>query len=124
MSRGLGDVYKRQQNDLHSEIPQEHLRRFGITQPKAVTGTIASGDEFVCDPAKNKWLYEHIDNLKCVEMEGAAMAQVCYEYGLPFTILRVISDCADNDTPFTFDSFIEGAAKYFTRGSIRALLQA
>ena len=122
--KAFGAVEEYINNSLHNDIPQQHLQQFGIRQPKVVVGTIASGDEFVCDPAKNTWLYEHIDNLKCVEMEGAAMAQVCYEYGIPFTILRVISDCADNDTPFTFDSFIEGAAKYFTRGSIRALLQA
>ncbi len=117
-------VEKYIETSLRSDIPQQHLQQFGIRHPKAVVGTIASGDEFVCDPAKNRWLYEHIDNLKCVEMEGAAMAQVCYEYGIPFAILRVISDCADNDTPIAFDLFIEEAAKYFTRGSIRAMLQA
>ena len=110
------------QNEMHGDIPQEHLTKFGIQEPRVVTGTIASGDQFICDPQKNAWLYSKVDNIKCVEMEGAAMAQVCYEYQIPFTIIRVMSDCADNEASFSFDEFVKGAAQYFTRGSIRSLL--
>ena len=105
------------------EIPAGQLRQFGITRPQAVAGTIASGDQFVRDPEKNRWLAESVENIQCVEMEGAAMAQVCYEFGVPFTILRVISDGANDDTPVAFDAFVRETACYFTRGCLRAMLR-
>ena len=111
------------QEEFTRDVPPEHLKQFGITRPQVVTGTIASGDQFVRDPAKGRWLYEAVENIQCVEMEGAAMAQVCYEFQIPFTILRVISDGANHDTPVVFDEFVRGAARYFTRGCLRALLR-
>jgi adenosylhomocysteine nucleosidase len=104
------------------DIPNEHLNEFGIKSPSVFVGTVASGDQFICDPAKKQWLLQHVENIQCVEMEGAAMAQVCYEYEIPYTIIRVISDSADHEAGFSFDSFIQNAARYVTRGCIRCLL--
>ncbi len=106
----------------YKEIPQEHLDEFHIKSPKAVMGTIASGDQFINDKSKTKWLMDNIDNLKCVEMEGAAVAQVCYEYNLPIAVIRVISDCANEESDFAFDHFAEAAMPYFTRGALKAFL--
>lgn len=105
------------------EIPKKYLDLFQIQQPKTVIGTIASGDEFVCTSEKNKWLYENVKNIKCVEMEGAAVAQVCYEFHIPFTVIRIISDCANDDSVVDFGLFIQEAARYFTRGTVKALLE-
>lgn len=107
---------------MREEIPQEYLDDFKIVAPKVSVGTIASGDQFICDSAKNKQLAEQIDNLQCVEMEGAAVAQVCYEFGVPLAVLRVISDSANDDSNVDFGKFIEEAACHFTRGSIKAFL--
>ena len=111
-------------NDMKNDIPQEYLDEFGIVEPKTQVGTVASGDQFICDDAKNAWLDANIENLQCAEMEGAAVAQVCYEFGVPFAVVRVISDSANSASNVDFPRFIEKAACHFTRGSIRAFLKA
>ncbi|MGI5958672.1 MAG: 5'-methylthioadenosine/adenosylhomocysteine nucleosidase [Massiliimalia sp.] len=106
---------------MKQDVPVEFLKEFGITAPKAVVGTIASGDEFVCEKSRNQWLYENVENVRCVEMEGAAVAQACYEFDIPFTIIRVISDGANDSSNVDFDRFIEHTAKFFTRGVVKKL---
>lgn len=116
------DAYLRK--GLREDIPQKHLDEFHIQNPKVAVGTIASGDQFINDSAKRIWLEERIDNLKCVEMEGAAVAQVCYEFGLPIAVIRVISDSANEESGPAFDRFAAEAMCYFTRGSLRAFMEA
>lgn len=112
------------ERDMAGEVPTEHLAPFGITRPRVVVGTIASGDQFVSEREKNRWLGEHIGNLRCVEMEGAAAAQVCVEFGVPHVILRVISDGANEESAVDFEAFIDQAARYFTRGAVRELIKS
>lgn len=114
------DVYIRE--GLRADVPQRHLDEFGIVSPKVAVGTIASGDQFICEAEKHRWLEEHLDRLQCVEMEGAAVAQVCYEFGVPFAVLRVISDSANDDSNVDFARFVEEAACHFTRGTLKAFL--
>lgn len=107
---------------LKDDIDEAILKRFDITEPKVISGVVASGDVFISSEEKKKWLLERIDNLKCVEMEGAAAAQVAYEYGVPCAVIRIVSDAADATSDFDYCCFIEEAASYFIRGIIRCLL--
>ena len=72
-------------------------------------GTIATGDQFVADPERNKWIGETF-NADALEMEGASVACVCDAMNIPFFILRAISDAADMDASFSFDEFLESSA--------------
>ena len=72
-------------------------------------GTIATGDQFIADPVKNKWIGETF-NADALEMEGASVACVCDAMNIPFFILRAISDAADMDASFSFDEFLESSA--------------
>lgn len=73
-------------------------------------GRIATGDVFVSDPAlKAKITAEHAP--LCVEMEGAAIGQVAYMSGLPFLVIRSISDRSDGEAKVSFDQFLPRAAK-------------
>ena len=110
--------------DLHGDIPARYLDEFGIKSPTVHTGTIASGDQFICDNQKHEWLYSHVESLACVEMEGAAVAQVCYEFDVPCAVVRVISDSANDDSNVDLDRFVKEAACHFTRGSMKAFLSA
>jgi adenosylhomocysteine/aminodeoxyfutalosine nucleosidase len=77
---------------------------------KIMEGTIATGDQFVADPERNKWIGETF-NADALEMEGASVACVCDAMNVPFFILRAISDAADMDASFSFDEFLESSAK-------------
>ena len=73
------------------------------------TGRIASGDQFVAvQELKNK-IIANTQGL-CTEMEGAAIAQTAYRNGLPFVILRAISDKADNSAEMDYPTFERIAA--------------
>ncbi len=58
-------------------------------------GVIASGDQFIADREKKRWIHETFDAIAC-EMEGAAIGQVCYVNRVDFAVLRAISDNADD----------------------------
>jgi len=74
-----------------------------------VEGTIATGDQFVADSERNKWIGETFQ-ADALEMEGASVACVCDAMNVPFFILRAISDAADMDASFSFDEFLESSA--------------
>ena len=70
-----------------------------------LSGTIASGDQFIADKAKKTYIKEAFSAIAC-EMEGAAIGQVCYVNGTPFGILRSISDNGDESAGMSYDKFI------------------
>jgi adenosylhomocysteine nucleosidase len=98
------------------------LNEFDITIPKVTVGTIASGDQFIADSKKVISLATEINNLKCIEMEGAAVAQICFEHNTDFVVFRVISDKADEHANINFSKFIEKAASHFTKGIIQKFI--
>ena len=71
------------------------------------TGLIATGDRFIGDSAVLDTLREALPELKAVEMEGAAVAQVAEQEGMPWLVLRVISDGADASAAQSFGDFIQ-----------------
>ena len=71
------------------------------------TGLIATGDRFIGDSAVLDTLREALPGLKAVEMEGAAVAQVAEQEGMPWLVLRVISDGADASAAQSFEDFIQ-----------------
>ncbi|MGG3453578.1 5'-methylthioadenosine/adenosylhomocysteine nucleosidase [Paenibacillus rhizolycopersici] len=74
-------------------------------------GRVLSGDQFIADPDfVGSILYRELDGA-CVEMEGAALAQVCHRNGVPFIVLRSISDKADGSADVNFAEFTELAAR-------------
>lgn len=73
-------------------------------------GTIATGDQFVADPARKTWI-ETTFNADALEMEGASVAVVCDALNVPVFVLRAISDAADMDAGFDFDAFLESSAQ-------------
>ncbi|NQT51306.1 5'-methylthioadenosine/adenosylhomocysteine nucleosidase [bacterium] len=68
----------------------------GKRSPKVITGTVTTGDVFVASPRKSKQLHETF-GADAVEMEGAAVAQVCWQWNVPCLVIRSISDRADDN---------------------------
>ena len=86
-------------------------------------GLVASGDRFVASSAESRALQVALPDALAVEMEGAAFAQVCHDYGLPFAAVRTISDRADDAAHGDFTRFIEEVASRHRAAIIAALLQ-
>lgn len=74
-----------------------------------VSGTIASGDQFIGGGERKRWIVDSFGAIAC-EMEGAAVAQVCYVNKVPFAVLRAISDNADGTSCDDYPTFVEKAA--------------
>jgi adenosylhomocysteine nucleosidase len=96
------------------------LAEFGITRPKVHAGLIATGDQFIADSVLRDRLKTNLPEALCVEMEGAAVAQVCYERDVPLVVVRTISDKADSHIDFV--KFVETVASHFTRGIVREFI--
>lgn len=88
----------------------------------AIAGAIASGDRFFASRADLEELLARLPDVACVEMEGAAVAQVCHEYGVPLTVIRTISDAADEEAPMDFTRFVEEVASKTAHGVLKRLL--
>ena len=81
------------------------------------TGRVVSGDQFISDKGKKQWLTETFDG-SCTEMEGAAIAQVCYLNHIGCLIIRAISDKADDSANMDYQEFEAKAIRH----SVKLLL--
>jgi adenosylhomocysteine nucleosidase len=89
------------------------LAEFQLHAPKVHQGLVISGDRFVSTSAESHTLRQALPEALAVEMEGAAVAQVCHDYGVPFAAVRTISDRADDTAHTDFQRFIrEVASRY------------
>jgi adenosylhomocysteine nucleosidase len=73
-------------------------------------GLILSGDRFVGDAGLSQHLVSALPGALAVEMEGAAVAQVCHDLGVPFAVMRAISDRADAQAHVDFNAFLSAVA--------------
>lgn len=96
--------------------------------PRAHQGLIASGDQFIVSAEVSRRLCGDLQAAGheplAVEMEGAAIAQVCADYALPFAAVRTISDRADDSAHIDFPAFVEAVASRYARLIIDRWLQA
>jgi adenosylhomocysteine nucleosidase len=100
------------------------VERFAIQVPQMHRGLIISGDQFVASAAAVETLRAALPEALAVEMEGAAIAQVCHEYGVPCAIVRTVSDTADAHAPASFATFLTELAGTYSNGILTRFLQA
>lgn len=100
----------------------QNNREFGIDAPKAVEGLIVSGDKFLANRSDRSELKSRFPDASCIEMEGAAVAQVCYEYSVPFSVIRTISDEADESAKLNFSTFVRNVASLYSLGILKGIL--
>ena len=90
-------------------------------------GLIASGDQFVGRADQSSELKRALQSAGhlplAVEMEGAAVAQVCFDYGVAFAAMRTISDRADDQAHVDFAQFVREVASQYARGIILELMR-
>ena len=99
------------------------LRLEGLSVPgQIVYGTVLSGDQYLnCDTTRERLLGEL--GGQAVEMEGGAVAQVCEAFGIPWLVIRSLSDLAGGDALFDFTTFVDQAAAS-SAAILRRLLSA
>lgn len=97
--------------------PEEKLVEAAVRSAEKISGIqvakglIASGDSFMSDPARVEYIRTKLPELYAAEMEAAAIAQVAHQFGVPFVIIRSLSDIAGKDANLSFDQFLQTAAK-------------
>lgn len=77
---------------------------------KTLTGVIASGDKFMSENCEKKNIVDTFEAIAC-EMEGAAVAQVCYVNNVRFCVMRAISDGGDDNASMDYPTFAKIAAE-------------
>ncbi len=112
------------EKDLYSSIAPESLERFALAEPAVRQGVIVSGDRFVSSHEDAESLRSRIPDALCTEMEGAAVAQICFEYGVQFGIVRIMSDSADDSAHIDFLAFVSEVARNYSHGVILRALAA
>ena len=100
------------------------LSKSNINMPKVVVGDVASGDVFVADTAVKQNIQKKLPSVLCVEMEGAAVAQVCNDFETPLNIVRVISDTATEKASSHAMDFLNKYASDYSLGIIKEYIQS
>lgn len=75
-----------------------------------VQGLVVSGDQFVHSSDKVAEIRSRFEGVQAVEMEAAAIAQSCHQLGVPFVVVRAVSDSADEKADISFETFLQTAA--------------
>ncbi|BEP57954.1 5'-methylthioadenosine/adenosylhomocysteine nucleosidase [Variovorax sp. V118] len=123
---GIGDalaaVAESTLRDPVGLVGQKAVDEFHLRSPKVHRGLLISGDRFVSTTAECGALQRSLPDALAVEMEGAAMAQACHDYGVPFAALRTISDRADDAAHGDFTRFVAEVASRYSLALVDAWL--
>ena len=97
--------------------------REALPMARVHEGLVVSGDRFVSTTAEARALQAELPDALAVEMEGAAFAQVCHDFDLPFAAVRTVSDRADDDAHGDFTEFVRTVASPHSAAIVEALLR-
>ena len=122
ISDALATVAEETLRDPVALVGQAAVDEFGLRSPKVHRGLLVSGDRFVSTAAESQALRRSLPDALAVEMEGASVAQVCHDYGVPFAAMRTISDRADDEAHGDFARFVAEVASRYSLALIGAWL--
>jgi len=109
--------------DLAADLGQKLRERMHVRDPAVRTGLIATGDRFVSTDLERDALRARVPDALCVEMEGAAAAQVAHEHGVPIGVVRAISDAADDHAASNFPDSLGTMAAAYAHGVVKRWLE-
>ncbi|MBD8032063.1 MULTISPECIES: 5'-methylthioadenosine/S-adenosylhomocysteine nucleosidase [Solibacillus] len=101
------------------EVAKEAVKEVG--EHNYSVGLICSGDVFMSNPERVEAVRKDFPTMKAVEMEAAAVAQVCHQFNTPFVVIRALSDIAGQESGMSFDEFLPVAAKHSTEVVLNAI---
>lgn len=115
------------QQDVSVFVADEALADKAVAACKKVNpdisvfrGRVLSGDQFIADKGKKQWLSDTFGGM-CTEMEGAAIAHAAYRNGVPFLIVRAISDKADDSATEDYTTFEAKAIEHMVKLTLELL---
>jgi len=111
-------------SDALADAAQRMLGEHGAPGARLHRGLVVSGDRFVSQRAENDALRESLPEALAVEMEGAALAQVCHDFGVPFAVVRTVSDRADDTAHVDFNHFVTEVASRYTLAIVQHCLRS
>ncbi|MBS7546299.1 5'-methylthioadenosine/adenosylhomocysteine nucleosidase [Ancylobacter oerskovii] len=82
----------------------------GAPAPRLHFGRVLTGDQFINNEQVREALFRDFA-AKAVEMEGAAMAQACAAFGVPWVVIRALSDLAGHSSHFDVHRFLDEVAR-------------
>jgi adenosylhomocysteine nucleosidase len=124
LSDALELACERMLHSLPQQLGAPTVEAFGLLSPKLHQGLLISGDRFVATTAESQALQRELPDALAVEMEGAAFAQVCHDFGVPLAVVRTISDRADDAAHVDFPRFLREVASRYSGALIDTLLRA
>lgn len=110
--------------DLCAQLPKSEWLHLDLTRAQVHQGLVVSGDRFVSQTVECQALQRELPEALAVEMECAAIAQVCHDYGVPLAAVRTISDRADDAAHVDFPRFIQHIASRYSVAVLDRLLAA
>ena len=81
-----------------------------LIEVKTKKATILTGDQFMNNAKATRRIKDAFPSAEAVEMEGAAIAQTCFQFKVPFVVIRSISDIAGQENAVEYEEFVETAA--------------
>lgn len=103
-------------DDLSRAARSEHVAALPPGPRRVIRGVVATGDQVIMSESARRGVLERVPAALGVEMEGAAVAQVCHEHALPFACVRAISDGAGDAGVHEIRPFFDGLAGVYTAG--------
>lgn len=122
LSDALAAVAPLAMQDMLTTLPKTEWLDLDLPNAQVHQGLIASGDRFVSQTVESQALQRELPDALAVEMECAAMAHVCYDYGVPLAAVRTISDRADDAAHVDFSKFIQSIASRYSVAVLDRLL--
>lgn len=114
---GMPAAYKSDEQLM--EVAKQAVKEVG--EHNYSVGLICSGDVFMSNPERVEAVRKDFPTMKAVEMEAAAVAQVCHQFNTPFVVIRALSDIAGQESSMSFDEFLPVAAKHSTEIVLNAI---
>lgn len=101
------------------QVAEQAIAEQGLHRTKI--GLICTGDQFMCQPQAIAKVRADFPAMLAVEMEGAAIGQVCHMFNVPYLVVRAMSDIAGKAQVESFDAFIDVAGKHSAQVIINML---
>ncbi len=100
-------------------LDAQTMAELGLHRPHVHQGEIITGDRFISTAADSDALRAAFPEAWAVDMETAAVAQVCHDHGVPFGAVRVVSDRADEEAHVDFQHFLNQVARHYSARIVR-----